>query len=109
VYSPAGTLLRTVSSAVSGFPITVAADGTAFLSTFATQLQPSCASTGADGIFSIAAGSATATQIESAGSTEIVLFDGTHKTNPLSRLLRSGRGSAATSGGRDGFRRWRTQ
>jgi hypothetical protein len=109
VYSPSGTLLRTVNSAVSGFPITVAADGTAFLSTFATQLQSSCAATGADGIFSIPAGGATSTEIEPVGSTEIVLFDGTHKTNPLSRALRSGRGSASTSGGRGGSLRWRTR
>lgn len=108
MYSPSGTLLRTVNSAVSGFPITVAADGTAFLSTFATQLQSSCAATGADGIFSIPAGGTTATEIEPVGSTEIVLFDGTHKTNPLSRLA-SGRGTASTSKGYGGFRRWRTQ
>ncbi|MBD5635182.1 MAG: hypothetical protein IAI49_11955 [Candidatus Eremiobacteraeota bacterium] len=95
VYSPTGTLLRTVSGGDSAFPITVAADGTAFFSTF--PFDPACAATtNAYGIYSIAPGATTSTQIATSGSTEIVLYDGTHKTNPF---LVGGHRAAASHAG----------
>jgi hypothetical protein len=98
VYNQAGTLLRTVTGSFSGIPITVAADGTAFVAAFLLQLQSACAVTGDNGIFAIAPGSTTANMISSSGSSEIVLFDGTHKTEPFSRSYHG----AGTSG-RGGF------
>jgi sugar lactone lactonase YvrE len=94
VYSPSGTLLRTVAGGNSGFPITVAADGTAFFATFQVQFAQSCAATGADDIFSVAPGASTSTNIEQSGSTEIILYDGTHKTSPF---YSGGRGATGSS------------
>lgn len=86
VYDQKGNLLRTVTgNPLGGFPITAAVDGTAFVSSFRAQLQPACPVTGIDGIFSIAPGASTSTQISSSGSSTIVLYDGTHRTEPFGR------------------------
>jgi sugar lactone lactonase YvrE len=84
VYSAAGALERTITSSFTGFPITTAADGTSFVSSFGTTACP-----GVQGIFAIAPGASTATQISTTGSTEIILYDGTHKTEPFSTSTRS--------------------
>jgi hypothetical protein len=91
VYNQAGQLQRTIGGGVinSGFPITVAADGTAFVASFPVQFLQQCTATGALGIFRIAPGASTATQISQSGSTEIVLYDGTHKTAPFAHTTRS--------------------
>jgi hypothetical protein len=104
VYSPSGALLRTVSGANSGFPITTAADGTSFVATFQVQFESSCAETGADTIFSIAPGASTSTQIANSGSTEIVLYDGTHKTAPF---YVGGHGAMSAGSSRGGLVRHR--
>jgi hypothetical protein len=96
VYSPSGALLRTIAGGNSGFPVTVAADGTVFFATFQIQFSGSCAATGADAIFNAAAGAATSTQIATTGSTEIILYDGTHKTSPF---LSGGHGAGMSHGG----------
>ena len=96
VYSPAGTLLRTIPGIPSAFPITVAADGTAFVAAFKTQLIPACAVSGSNGIYKIAPGASTATMISTSGSSEVVLYDGTHKTEPFARSSSHG----TTFGGR---------
>ncbi len=93
VYSSSGTLLRTIPTTQAPYPITVAADGTAFYSTFG----PFCTNQDFGTIASILPGANTATQIFGHGSTEIVLYDGTHKTNPLF-MGRSG-GSSGHGGG----------
>ena len=99
VYNQAGQLLRTATGGGlnSGFPITVAADGTAFLSSFAVQLTSNCTATGANDIYSIAPGSSTIASFPASpgGSTEIVLYDGTHKTAPF---FHGGRGGALSVG-----------
>ncbi len=105
VYSPTGTLLRTVSGGNSGFPITTAADGTSFVATFQAQFGSSCAVTGVDSIFSIAPGASTSTQIANSGSTEIILYDGTHKTSPFYVGGRGGMSSGSTRGGMARHRR----
>lgn len=94
VYDKTGALARTVTGA-QGFPVTAAVDGRAFVSSFKALLQSSCPVTGSNGIYAIAPGASTATQISAMGSSTIVLFDGTHKTEPFSR-------SAHGSGGRGG-------
>jgi hypothetical protein len=99
VYNSSGTLLRTINSGfTTAYPITTAADGTSFFSTFKIQLQSACAVSGANAIYSIAAGASMATQISSSGSTEIVLFDGTHKTEPFSKSYSSGAASSGRGG-----------
>jgi hypothetical protein len=83
VYSPAGQLERTITGPFTPYPITVAADGTAFFSSFGFNSgEGPCPTNGVNGTFSIAPGASTATQLSTVGSSEVVLFDGTHKTVP---------------------------
>jgi hypothetical protein len=103
-YNAQGTaIIRTVNSPTlaSSFPLTVTADGTAFLSTFPIQLQNGCNTSGVAGIYSIAPGSGAITQVSNQFSNELVLFDGTHKTNPYGNS--GSRGQSAHMGGRGGL------
>jgi hypothetical protein len=102
VFSPTGATLRTVTGGNSGFPITVAADGTSFFATFVVQFESSCPATGAYGLYSVAPGASTSNSISSSGSTEIVLYDGTHKTAPF---YSGGRGAISSGAARGAFLR----
>ena len=106
VYSSSGALQRTVAGANGAFPITVAADGTAFFSAFPVQFLQACTMTGTSGIFSIAPGATTSSVLPNGtGSSEIILYDGTHKTEPF---YTGSRGAAAShAGGRGGTRAWK--
>jgi sugar lactone lactonase YvrE len=77
VYSPYGaSVLRHITGGFSGYPLAVASDGTAYLSSFDFNGD----GVGVDATYAIAAGTTTATQIASIGSTSLVLYDGNRMT-----------------------------
>ncbi len=91
VYSSTGSLLRTIPTMPGPIPVTVAADGTLFYSTYGAG----CDSTGGMTVATVAPGSTMSLQIANVETQQIVLFDGTHKTNPYF----SGRGASLGHGG----------
>ncbi|MGD1068220.1 MAG: hypothetical protein ABR975_15530, partial [Vulcanimicrobiaceae bacterium] len=96
VYGPYGAnVLRHATGSFSGYPLAVASDGTAFLSSF------DFAGDGVDvrGTFSVAAGATTATQIASFGSTSIVLYDGNRMTTGKKRTASMTSASLGHGGG----------
>jgi hypothetical protein len=81
VYAPGGaSVLRHVTGSFNGYPIAVASDGTAFISSFA-----SFGVTGVTGTYAIAAGTSTLTPISSVGVEGIVLYDGNRETTGVRR------------------------
>lgn len=100
-YGQDGTLLGTIPGINGAYPITVASDGTAFVASFPVQFQASCATTGTGAVYAIPPGSTTATAFADggSGSSDIVLYDGTHKTKPFS-LGHGGSGMSGRGGPR---------
>jgi hypothetical protein len=81
VYASGGaSVLRHITGAFDGYPIAVASDGTAFISSFA-----SFGMTGVAGTFAIAAGTSNLTQISSTGAEGLVLYDGNRETTGVRR------------------------
>jgi len=81
VYAPGGaSILRHVTGSFTAYPIAVASDGTAFISSFG-----SFGETGVNGSFAIAAGTSTLTQISSVGVEGLVLYDGSRETTGVRR------------------------